>query len=447
MTEGNGVIEREADTTDRELVPVLRRRRRWLKGGRRAPRQGRDVVRTETGELEAVGTGALERRDGPADGLLERAPPRRPWRSLSFVMMVLVPFALVAWYYASVASDQFVAEARFVVRTIQADSPQQSGEGAPETGTSALSATSLNQDAYVVTSFVRSHEIVRRIGDKLPLRDWFSDPSIDPWARLEADASQEELLDYWSDQVSAHVDGPSGIVTLQVRAFEPEHARAIAQTIIEESERLVNALSERARGDIVARAETETERAGGDYRAALAALNAYQNEVGILAPELQATAVGKLLTELLARQLETEARLTVLRQGGNTASPAYAQLQRAQDSLEAQVREIRAELAGDAADAAPSGVQISNALVEFSRLETDRLLKEKLYSLAERSLQFARAAATRQSVYVATFSEPFVAEEALYPKRIQTPLLILLALLVAWSTLLLTLASVEDHRR
>lgn len=380
------------------------------------------------------------------------APVRRwPWRSLSFLLFVLVPFAVAVWYYGWVATDQYVAEARFVVRTIVTESPEVESGGDGATGLAALSAASLNQDAYVVTSFIHSHEIIDRISRTIPIREIYGRESIDPISRLGNTASREELLDYWDDMITTYVDGPSGIVTINVHAFEPEEARALAQAIIDESELLVNQLSERARRDVVARATVEAEISEEKYLATLERINAYQNESGILAPEQQARSVGELMTGLMAQQLEAEARLSVLRQGGSSQSPIYTQLERTNESLRAQIASLQTELTGDATGAAGEGGaqsrEIAAALVEFSRLETDRILHENLYSLAQQALQFARSRAARQGVYVATFSAPFVPDAAEFPKRVQTPVVILLGLVVLWTIGLLVIASVEDHRQ
>lgn len=47
--------------------------------------------------------------------------------------------------------------------------------------------------------------------------------------------------------VSAYIDGPSGIVTLTAQTFYPEDSVKLVHAILEESEKLVNEMSVRAR--------------------------------------------------------------------------------------------------------------------------------------------------------------------------------------------------------
>ena len=45
-------------------------------------------------------------------------PPRPSLRTLSFAVLVVVPIALTAAYYFAVAADQYVAEFRFTLNTV-----------------------------------------------------------------------------------------------------------------------------------------------------------------------------------------------------------------------------------------------------------------------------------------------------------------------------------------
>jgi capsular polysaccharide transport system permease protein len=353
----------------------------------------------------------------------------------SFLVFVILPFLLACAYYFGMATPQFVAEARFAVRTL----------GEPDVGgtQSHLFATApLQQDAYVVASFIHSPAILDRLEQRVDFRELFAGEGTDFWARLKAGYTREDLLDYWNRHVTTDLDGPSGIVTLKVRAFSPEDARMLAQAIIDESEKLANELSARARADYVRRAEQEVSERREGYRTALDQLNALQNRTAILDPKLRATETGTLLTNLLAEKLDVDARLFVLEQQAATDSPTVRQLRRTQEALKDQIENLRAELAnsGTAAD------NLSSAFRRFSELETDRVLASELYAAARRNLAQAQIDAIRKAVYVTVFVPPALAGESRYPRRIAMPLLILIGLGVAWGVGALAWASVEDHR-
>jgi capsular polysaccharide transport system permease protein len=172
----------------------------------------------------------------------------------------------------------------------------------------------------------------------------------------------------------------------------------------------------------------------------LTALNQFQHQSGLLSPETQATNSSTLLTGLLAQKLAFETRLFVMRQSNADSSPAYQQLTLAQQSLQDQIDKMKLELTG------PENASLAKALLEYSQLDTNRMIAEKLYEASQRNYDTVLAEALRKTLYLAVFVSPTLPDEAIFPHRFTTPLMILLALAVIWMTLSLIWASVEDHR-
>ncbi|KXG87416.1 hypothetical protein [Agrobacterium bohemicum] len=361
-------------------------------------------------------------------------PGAPPWKIISFCILVLVPSFIGLLYFTFIASDQFVAEARFAVRSVVDDGASAS----VDTGSVSMNAS--GQDAYIVTSFIQSSEILRRLDGEVDYRRIFQYDNVDYYSRFDAEGSQEEFLQYWSKHVSAYVDGPSGIVTISVRAFVPLDAVTLADALLNESEQLVNELSDRARSDMLAGFRKEVDRTNSLYRKSLTNLQSFQQEIGVFSPTAQAQQTGALLSDLLTRKLGIEDKLFVLQQSAGTDSPSYRQLALSRDSLNQQISELRGGLTGS------EGSSLSNIMGKFTGLETDRMVAERLYESSRRNYDQALAASARKGVYLTIFVRPSLPEEALYPRRIASPLLIFIGLLVLWSTLLLAYASVEDHR-
>ena len=365
---------------------------------------------------------------------MPKAGGRTPWRLIIFALIVLVPFLASALYYAFIAADQYTAEARFAVRSL-ADEGTEEGSDA-----GILKMSPASQDAYVVTSFIHSTEILRRIGTHLDYKAMFVRDGSDFYAEFDPQDSAEEFLKYWNYQVSTYIDGPSGIVVLRVRTFSPEDSIKLANAILEESEKLINELSARSRNDMIESARAEVERTGKTYGTALAELNRFQKESGLLSPQAQAEETGKLLTGLMAQKLEFDSRLFVIQQSNGIDSPTYRQLVLGRNSVEAQIEDLRNQMTGKEVES------FANTLNAFSRLETDRMVAEKLYEATRRHYDMALAAAMRKALYLTVFVRPMLPEEALYPERLMTPVLVIFFCFVLWATLSLAWASIEDHR-
>ncbi|HEX8045016.1 capsule biosynthesis protein [Rhizobium sp.] len=370
-----------------------------------------------------------------------QAGGKPPLRLITFLLFVILPFLACSIYYIFIASDQYITEARFAVRALAGTGSGDKGDGTSDNSTSGLlNMRSASQDAYVVTSFIRSTEILKRIGEKLDYRSMFTRHDADFLSRFRSSQSDEKFLDYWTDHVSAYIDVSSGIITLKVRAFTPDDSVKLSQAIIQESELLINQLSQRARDDIVQSMRGDVEKSGKAYSDTLAALNLFQHQSGLLSPETQASSSSTLLTGLLAQKLEFETRLFVMRQSNADSSPAYQQLTLAQQSLQDQIDKMKLELTGS------ENASLAKALLEYSQLDTNRMIAEKLYEASQRNYDTVLAEALRKTLYLAVFVSPTLPDEAIFPHRFTTPLMILLALSIVWMTLSLIWASVEDHR-
>ncbi|MBB3568712.1 capsule biosynthesis protein [Rhizobium sp. BK491] len=405
----------------RQILPSLFRRR--------LPAQR---ARTDLEEIEYVSV-----HDGNEPETQSGGKP--PLRLIGFILLVILPFLASSVYYAFIASDQYVAEARFAVRAVSGTGDT-SDASDPGGATSALNMRSASQDAYVVTSFIHSTEILNRIGKKIDYRSMFIRQNADFLSRFGSSRSDEEFLKYWNDHVTAYIDVTSGIITLKVRTFSPDDSVKLADAIIEESEKLINELSERARNDIVQSMKADVQKSGKAYGDTLIALNQFQNASGLLSPQTQAKNSGAILTGLLAQKLEFETRLFVMRQSNAQNSPTYQQLNLAKESLDAQIEKMKSALTG------PENASLAKSLLEYSRLETDRMIAEKLYESSQKNYDAVLAEALRKTLYLAVFVKPVLPDESIFPRRVSTPLIILLALVVTWATLSLIWASVEDHR-
>jgi capsular polysaccharide transport system permease protein len=376
---------------------------------------------------------------------------------ISFVALVVVPSFATVIYFALIASDQFTAEARFAVRQIEPESheailnasnigPNDTARAGPNkistTTDSNLSFTMTGQNEYLVTNYIHSRAIVDDLKTRMNLREIFRRPEADFWARLKRDASIEELVDYWFSMVSTYVDAPSGIVTLQVRAFRAEDAVAIANAVLQLSETLVNRISDRARRDAMAMSEQEVRRTYGLMQAALAEMRRYRDSSGIIDPVQAGTEIGQLLLPLLTEKIRLEGALFVASRDLDDSAPTIKALKSQLTTTEQQIAALKVKLTN------PDGSSntLAASLAKFEELELKRQFAERLYTLAQADLDRARVRAERQTVYLTVFVPPSPPQESRYPRPIAFPILIFVGLTILWAIGAMIFASIEDHR-
>lgn len=359
----------------------------------------------------------------------------------SFLLFVLLPSVLGALYYFAIASSQYVAETRLVVRTIGVS--ERFDQSEQREGRSIVGGDSLTQDSYIVANYLKSPQLVRKLESDINLRELFSRKGIDSLSRLADDASFEDLHDFWQQHVDTYVDGPSGIIVFTVRAFSPEDSVAISKAALSAADEMIDQISERAKGDLVSRGEHDVVLALEDYQKALGDLRDYQNKTGILDPVSSAKMTSEVIAKLTEQKLQLQVSLNslVAAKADNTARAR--QLQRSIEAIDDQIQLRQNSLAGTKASGEP---QLSSSMTEFARLETRRLVTQALYESTVKNLDTAKSTALKRTTFISIFSDAHIPEDSKYPHRLSEWLILSAGLLTLWMTGTLIWMSIEDHR-
>lgn len=380
-----------------------------------------------------------------SQGALAVAAPRTrpPAYLISFIALVVAPAFATAIYFAFLASDQYVAETRFAVRSAQIQSLSDNVNSALSSiSMSIATPTMAGQDAYIISTYIRSRAIVDDLSRTLDLGAIFRRPEADFWARLKDNASIEDLVAYWQGMVSVYVDAPSGVLTVTVRAFRREDALALSNAVIAASEALANSISARARDDAMKRAESEVRRSEVKVVAALADLRAFRDKQGMIDPVSAATSTGALLANVLAEKIKVQNNLFVAVRAMSEDAPTVQAMKTRLEGLDRQIDDLKGKLTGGAAGAAT----IAGVISQFEQLELQRQFAEKLYQMAEDGLERARQKAEAQNIYVTVFVPPALPQEAKFPERLSLSLLTPIGLAIVWGIFALIGAAVDDHR-
>jgi len=362
---------------------------------------------------------------------------RFPVRLLSFVVVVLVPVALATVYYFLIAADQYVAEFRFALRTVE---PVRAEIGGILQGSVAPSP--IGVDSYAVVQYLGSRDVIDDLGKTLDLREMFSRPEADWLARLELPVSIEELVRYWKSQVDAFYDITNGKVVVRARAFRPDDALQLAQAILASAEQLVNDLSARARRDTLRNSEKEVRRTERRLKTALTRLREFRDREGIIDPRKTADATQALAGRIRDEIVRADTELATVKHYMRADAPSVRMLEARIQSLQTQLRSVESEVT----DTEKSRSEVlSRVMGSYERLESERTFAEKAYQHALEALDRARMNADRQQVYIAGFVQPSLPEEPLYPRRFRDVGIALFLCCAVWLIGAFAIQTVREH--
>ena len=391
----------------------------------------------ETSQLDRVRSHA---RSIAADaGIRSRAGGRirQVFRSLNlwFWAIVGLPTLVAGVYYFAIASDLYLSEAKFIVRSPK--QVQTSSIGALIQSTGLARAV---DDTAVVEDFIMSRDAVRKLEQENDLRALFGRPEGDfvtrfPGFLMRSDF--EALFRRYDYFVSIETDHTSGVTALRAKAYRPEDAQTIARALLRYSEELVNELNERARRDALSTAEHEVGRAQERLSLIQKQLTAYRVEQKMLDPKSASAGVLELVGQMNAAQANARQQLGELFKNSPN-SPQIPLVQTRIASLDKLIAEERAKLSGETNS-------VVATLTEYERLTLDRELGEKALASAFTSLEAARLEAQRQQLYLETIAQPNLADYPLYPKRIVSFGMVLVSCLLAYGIAWLLVISAREH--
>lgn len=353
-----------------------------------------------------------------------------------FLFTVIAPTLAALLYFGLIASDVYVSQSQFVVRS--PDRPAASGLGVL---LKTVGFSNAGDEIFIAHDYIKSRDALRSLNQDAAVEKSYGNPDISVFNRFDPfgfDGTFEDLYEYYSGKVAIQHDSASSITTLTVRAFNPEDAKRMNEQLLDLAEGLVNRLNNRGELDLVSFAQREVRDAEVAARRASQALAAFRNVQGIVDPESQATLqlqlVSKLQDELIASRVQLQ-QLQAL-------APQNPQVPVLRTRIAELTRQIDAEL-GRVAGGKRS---LSANAVRYQRLALDREYADKRLAAALASLQEARNESRRKQAYVERIVEPNLPDEAHEPRRLRGILEILVMGLVAYGILTMLLAGVREHR-
>lgn len=354
-----------------------------------------------------------------------------------FLLTVVLPTLLATVYFGLIASDVYISESRFVVR---------SPERQAVTGLGALlkgAGFSRSQDdTYTVHEFMRSRDALTKINAQLSLAKAYGSSNVDPFSRfngLGLDDSYEALYRYYQNHIVIDLDSASSISGLKVSAFKAEDAHRINLLLLEMGESLINQLNERGRQDMIRFATSEVAIAEQKAKAAGLALSGYRNDQTVFDPERQSALQLQLISKLQDELIATKTQLDQVRTF-TPENPQIPALQKRAASLQAEMDLQMAKVAGS------GGTSLTNKTAEFERLSLDRSFAEKQLGGALASLEQARNDAQRKQLYLERIVQPNTPDVAVEPRRLRGILTTFILGLICWGILTILVAGVREHR-
>ncbi|WP_444932183.1 hypothetical protein ACJJIF_10585 [Microbulbifer sp. SSSA002] len=354
-------------------------------------------------------------------------------------LFVILPLLFLIAYYLFWVSERYVSTTQLIVK----DSGS-SQAASPALGLLIPGIGADNQDAFLVVNYIQSLDMALYLNEKLNLAEYYKSTQHDYFSRLGQDATQESYLKYYRNHISVVHDEATGIITIEMQAFDPAFAKLLSETVVQKSEDFVNAISNQLADKQVSFVNGAVDVAQVNLRTTKQEILDFQNSYKVVSPEELTKGISTIIQGLESRLAEQRAQLTAAKTYLNAKSSQIVSMQADIGALENQIEMERIRLVGIGDN---EGEKKLNSLgADFQNLELDLQFATDAYAASLKALEAARMEASGRLKHLLVVTEPSLAEEAEYPHKLYNLVSLAIILLMLYGIGKMLVMTIRDHR-
>ena len=303
-------------------------------------------------------------------------------------------------------------------------------------------------DSYILSDYLLSEEMAKAVDAKFNLDKIYAPRGLDYYFGLSAGQPIELKTDYWQHMASVNFDSSTGIIQLQIKAFDPVIAQEVATFVMKKSEELINNLSDASHDEGLKMAREELALAEKRLSDARVAVRDFRDNSQELDPLQGAKLAAELIAGMEKELVKLNADLATARQQMGEDTPRVRVMKTQISSLEAQIAQERQRFGAgdkDMSDSSSPDTAVPGKIQAYEALETEREFAERFYTTSLAALEKARVSAASKQRYLATFIQPTLSEISQYPNRLVYIFLVFFGGLFLWTMLTLSYYNIRDR--
>lgn len=362
---------------------------------------------------------------------------QRSWKQslkLGSFLWVVVCFAIAAFYFCIIVSDRYVSRAELVVK--QADQIKM----LPDTLSMLGLGGSNHEDILLIQDYLKSPDLLDKLDKELGLKAHYQNHEVDYFSRLPDDVSREEFIEYYRQHLSLHLDELSGVLTIELQAFDPAYGQRVVGLMLKESEGFINKLGHQVALEQLAFVEKEVDRAYQRVQTEKAKVLDFQNSHHLISPESTSSARLGVVSQIEAQLAQQQAQLKQLQSYMKETAPAVVSVKTRVEALTEQLAQEQSRLTGVDKDA------MNEVTARYMDVQTQATLAADLYKSGLISLEQARVEAYRKLKHLLVVSQPTLAEDAEYPRRLYNLLTTGVLLCLLYGLIVMGIATLREHQ-
>jgi capsule polysaccharide export protein KpsE/RkpR len=298
------------------------------------------------------------------------------WFTLQIIMFVIVPTGLVVGYLGWYAVPLY--EAKSVISITKPANDNSGGLGGL-LGAVGSGSGDMNE-TFMADAYIKSQALIDQLEEKTGLVTYFSSDALDPYMRLRQvpflSITKEDGFAYF---VFSSIDIQTGLLTLYVRAPEPDMAIEISNNVLDLTAKQINTLSEslfRFRTELARQSVSEARSVLTEAQTTLTRL---QVESGEINPTVRIEGIYATITSLEAELADIEGQIQLSDDTGQTDRFVGQRLSALKENVLELIDTQRARLVSPPKD---GGRSLNQLLLDYELASLQLRIAEETLSTA-----------------------------------------------------------------
>ena len=352
-----------------------------------------------------------------------------------FWLFVVAPVVASAVYFGGMASDVFLSESRFVVRS--SEQPNTPSLGGLLKG---ISPSVGSEHAMVVRDYLLARESIAGIDKDLKLREHYQKgDAFQSFPSWFGEASLEQFYEYFPSMTTFNVDSQSGVASLRVKAFAPDVAQRVNATMLGMARARIKVLNDQIRKDTLGIASAELLQARQRQAKSEEAIYKFRRTEGVIDPERQAAMELQSAQEMRGKLVAAQAKLQ--------QAQAVAPLSPMVKALQAEINSLQSSVASSSGQVVGSKTSRAAEAERYTALAQEREVSSRAVAAAEEAVIRARIESERRHLYLEEISSPMQPDGPFEPRRARGILATALIGLLLWGVVSMLGLGSREHRR
>lgn len=362
-----------------------------------------------------------------------RSPFRPTAPKVAFVLVFLIPILLLSAYEMFYASDRYESVASAII------TQESQSNSTLDLSLLGMTNAASSRDAYVMTEFMQSADMLKYLDARLHLREKFSSPKVDWWSRLPSDASFEDFQKYFLNYVNCSYDSTQQLIRYSVQTFDPVLSQKVMQAILERSQEFIDRMNDKISHEQIAFLDTQISNSEKRLTEERNRLVSFQQKNNMLSTDTASQAIlatiSSLEGQLAQKQSDLNSRLAVL----DPNAPQLTTVRLDIKALKEQIKHERDRLAGQ------STGSLSELGSKLSEIQMSLDFVTNIYKANLSALEQARIQAAQRLKYLVVVASPSLPESSQYPDRPYVIITGAIILIVLYFVVSLVIALVREH--